>query len=1145
MRRTVRHLFRRILTPASLASQCIKLEIISAQNPEIPSNRIPAGIYVSIDVDSRRCWKSAVKVLSSDNSVAWGDAVTLSSQASPTLSIEIRAYYELDRMLGNGEVIGKLKISRDELLDHGDEPFELSFPPVRGVHPSLTLKTAVVHACDNLDGALFVSHADCEIITRETDAGHARLAEYMSSGTDSHLNDAVGNFQLVLDQCLVGHPDRAAALTNLAWARLEGYIRKDLQDIDNITSLICEALALRPHGHPDRALSLYCLIRTLIWRYSRERTAVYIHESAQLCCELLPLCPEGTYLRGISLDNAVNYVIPECNNLPTDASNECIRLRRNILEFCPAGHQHHPHALGELAQAVEARFDQHGSVDDLDESIQLRREAVSLFPEGHSSRDTYLNNLALSLSSRFGHQRKFHDLEEAITLYEEVLRLRPAGHKSRDFSLSNLGLALCTRFIERGDIDEITRAISLHREALALCPSGNSSRDTMLNNLAHALQTKFEKLHASEESAEDLNEAIDLYRECLRLQGHDHPNRHTALHNLSSALCSAFTRTRKNEDVKEAIDLCEESLLLLPSLHPDRCLSYVRLQEAYLARYQVHNNPADLSLAMENFRLASRHPTRGFPDRIHEAINWTVAAEEYSHASALEAYKTFFELLDRHLVAQSSIVARRESSSAFRRPSAFPVKAASCAIRLDNLRGAVELVEQGRGQQWSLASRLRSPLEDLKFTDPILAHKFSELSKRLSDAQGSAGSTDRAAADRAAIKYRKLTNQWDAVVAQIRNLPAFSRFLLPPSFAELQVAARHGPVIILIASQYSCSAIIVPTSGEPRHVSFPRITLADLEQLKDDFATTIRHTARMHPRKPREKLQRRLRVVWDEIMLPIVNVLQDDLKLQRRSRIWLCPTAAFTSIPLHAANPFRSRADRSGPEACLEDIFICSYTPTLSALIRSRQRMETCVTQTFAAIGQGEPGAGQGNVLPAVNIELELVREHIPPNIKFTNLSKDEATQAGALDALRLNTWVHLACHGKQDLEQPYNSSFAMRDKPLTLLDIMENNSPQAEFAFLSACHTAVGDEETPDEAVHLAAGLQFSGFKSVVGTLWGVNDALAKHFVEAFYEKMFEDMEDGVMDCTNAAHAVNHARDSMKMKVPLEQRIVFVHIGV
>ncbi|KAG1791975.1 uncharacterized protein HD556DRAFT_1191008, partial [Suillus plorans] len=51
-------------------------------------------------------------------------------------------------------------------------------------------------------------------------------------------------------------------------------------------------------------------------------------------------------------------------------------------------------------------------------------------------------------------------------------------------------------------------------------------------------------------------------------------------------------------------------------------------------------------------------------------------------------------------------------------------------------------------------------------------------------------------------------------------------------------------------------------------------------------------------------LQVLLRTVWDEIMLPIVIALQCDLRVTSRSRIWLCPTAAFTSIPLHAAHPF-------------------------------------------------------------------------------------------------------------------------------------------------------------------------------------------------------------------------------------------------
>ncbi|KAG1846738.1 CHAT domain-containing protein [Suillus subluteus] len=1057
--------------PSSSESRYIRLEVISGKNLRVPSDRIPAGAYVSINVDSRRRWKLSICVLSSDEYVAWGNAVTISPHASPALSVEIRASYEAGRMLGSGEVIGKLQMSWDKLLDHGDEPFDLSFSPVFDVHPSLMLKAAVVDACDDQDSTLSDSLVTCKV-ARDTDVGHARFSKYVTRKRVSHLKRAVQHFRLVLDQCPVGHPDHAAALTNLAYARLGGCIQNHLQDIDATTSLFHEALALRPQGHPDHASSLYNLIRALNWCYSKESTTVHIHESAQLCCKLLPLCLEGTYLWSVSVDSAVCYML---NNLPIDASDEGIHLRRNILQLCPVGYLHRHRALHQLAQALEIRFKQCGSIDDIDETVQLHCEAVSLCPEGDSDCGSYPNNLALSLVLCFDHQGKPNDLDEAISLHEEALHLFPVGHESRGFSLGNLGGALLTHFHTHSNIDDITQAISLHREALTLHPPGHPHRDTTLNNLALALTMRYDKLHISK----DLNEAIDWYRESLRLMRHDYPECHVMLYNLSAALCSHFTHTRGNEDVEEAIHLCQESLEALPSLHPDRYFSYGWLQRIYTSRYMVQHNPADLSLAVDNSRLASGHPTQGFPNHIQAALHWVTEAESHQHDSALETY---------------------QAATAFRGAQSLPVDAMSCAIRRDDLRRAVELMEHGRGQHWSLALRLRTPLEDLESTSLKLA----------------------------ATEYRRLARQWEAAVAEIRDLQGFSWFLLPPSYDDLQVAAHQGPVIILIASQYSCSTIIISTSGDPHHIPLPSVSLIELNNLKDRFTRAIRHASIMGPKVLRNDLIVLLRTVWDAIMLPIVNVLENVLKLKHRSRIWLCPTAAFTSIPLHAAHPFQTKADGS-KEPCLEDLYICSYTPTLSALVRSRQMMKRRVTPSFATIGQGQLGVGKGKALLAVDSELELVHKLVPAT----------ANQ---------NTWVHLACHGKQDPTQPYNSHFVMKDEHLTLLNIMDRDIPHAEFAFLSACHTAVGDEETPNEVIHLAAGLQFSGFKSVIGTLWEVNDAVAKHVVEVFHKYMFMDLKDGasiVMDCTRAAWALNRATHAVKMKVPLEQRMVFIHIGV
>ncbi|KAG0696809.1 hypothetical protein DFH29DRAFT_879140 [Suillus ampliporus] len=732
------------------------------------------------------------------------------------------------RLEGHGELIAKLRTSWDELLHHGDEPFDLSFPSVRGIHPSLTLKAALVHACGNEDGGQLDSIVYSEIGWR-TYAGHTRFAKYMRSKSVSTLNDAVEHFQFVLDKCPIGHPDHAAALTNLALARLQGYICKDLQDIDSTTSLFRDALAF-----------------------------------AELA---LPL---STYP-------------PPISGNPHDSSmSSCLSVPRAPI-------------FGASRTMVLKR----GSIDDIDESIQLCRDSVSLCPGDAAY---YLSNLAFSINFRFNHQGKSHDLDEAISLHEEALWLHPVGHASCYASLDNLGGALRTRFSHRGDINDINRAISLFREALTLCPPGHPRHHIILNNLALALTTRHDKLPASE----DLNEAINLYRESLRLWQNNHSECHPVLHNLSGALCSRFTEARKNEDVEEAIDLCQQSLAALPSLHPDRYFSFMRLQNAYLSRYEVQRNDTDLSLAVENFRSVTRHPTQGLPLRIIQAYNWTFDAEQHGHESALEAYATFFELLDAHLATRPSTTSRREAAAAFGDARTLPVDAASCALRHNDLQKAVELVEQGRGQQWSLASRLRTPLEDLESADPNLAHNFSELSTLVSNAaQGSAPITDRAAADRAAVEYRRITTRWEAAVAEIRSIQGFSRFLLPPSYEELQAAASHGPVIILIASIYSCGAIIIPTSGEPHHVPFPSVTLADLEMLKNNFAREIKFAARMDPTEPRKDLRVLLRKIWDEIMLPIVNVLEHDLKLRRRSRIWLScfinnEVVGIPKIPLSA-----------------------------------------------------------------------------------------------------------------------------------------------------------------------------------------------------------------------------------------------------
>ncbi|KAI6020142.1 hypothetical protein PISMIDRAFT_632895, partial [Pisolithus microcarpus 441] len=56
---------------------------------------------------------------------------------------------------------------------------------------------------------------------------------------------------------------------------------------------------------------------------------------------------------------------------------------------------------------------------------------------------------------------------------------------------------------------------------------------------------------------------------------------------------------------------------------------------------------------------------------------------------------------------------------------------------------------------------------------------------------------------------------------------------------------------------------------------------------------------------------------------------------------------------------------------------------------------------------------------------------------KHAHLSGQEAAREKVLEALKRYDWVHIACHGQQDIQEPYRSYFEMYGgEKLTLLDL-------------------------------------------------------------------------------------------------------------
>lgn len=230
-----------------------------------------------------------------------------------------------------------------------------------------------------------------------------------------------------------------------------------------------------------------------------------------------------------------------------------------------------------------------------------------------------------------------------------------------------------------------------------------------------------------------------------------------------------------------------------------------------------------------------------------------------------------------------------------------------------------------------------------------------------------------------------------------------------------------------------------------------------------------------------------------------------------------------------------------GEERFFSDLYVSSYTPTLSALIQSRAPSTSTLDRpSLLLVGRPKDN------LPGVWREIKVIQAHLGENARC--LISDDATADAVMNGLQHHPFLHLACHGHLETGKPFDAWFKLQGEGrLTLLDIVRSRLPQAEFAFLSACHSAeLTEQSIADEALHLAAAMQYSGFRSVVGTMWAVVDNDGPELAKYFYKTLSSNQGKKVPAYRRSARALRNAVQKLRQKgaVSLERWVNFVHYG-
>jgi CHAT domain-containing protein/tetratricopeptide (TPR) repeat protein len=137
--------------------------------------------------------------------------------------------------------------------------------------------------------------------------------------------------------------------------------------------------------------------------------------------------------------------------------------------------------------------------------------------------------------------------------------------------------------------------------------------------------------------------------------------------------------------------------------------------------------------------------------------------------------------------------------------------------------------------------------------------------------------------------------------------------------------------------------------------------------------------------------------------------------------------------------------------------------------------------------------------IPLVNREIEALGKIFRKAKSFSG--KDATFQAYTKNAPQFDA-LHLACHGQFRPENPLFSSLHLADGWITVRDICAQRL-NAELVTLSACETGLNEIFAGDEILGLARGFLTAGAKSLVLSLWTVNDEATTALMKEFYTQL------------------------------------------
>jgi CHAT domain-containing protein len=223
-----------------------------------------------------------------------------------------------------------------------------------------------------------------------------------------------------------------------------------------------------------------------------------------------------------------------------------------------------------------------------------------------------------------------------------------------------------------------------------------------------------------------------------------------------------------------------------------------------------------------------------------------------------------------------------------------------------------------------------------------------------------------------------------------------------------------------------------------------------------------------------ESTDRCLRDLYTELIQPIEDLLTS-------GHLIIVPHDVLHYLPFHAFLD----GDQS-----LIDKFTVSYAPSASVF---RYCAERKPIKDAAAVIVGVPDERA----PLIADEVSHLKKAVPDARCYFG---HRATRKAVRRAVEESSFLHIATHAVFRADNPMCSSLKLSDGPLTALDLYSMTC-RTNLVTLSGCNSGMAGLAGADELVGLMRGFLYAGARTLLLSLWPVNDRTTLIFMRAFYK--------------------------------------------